>query len=249
MKKIKFISAIALTMVMASCDDFDLPNPPGQTNPEPEAVFENSGIVLTQGDATVNLVEANKANTDVTVANITELVNFPADYTLSVDMDIAGDASFSNATTISTTIVDNAVMVNPDIFNGAIQKSITKKPGVYEVYSRFKAYAERGTTRVRLGGLDAFFAADSKFNVTTLDPVKVMEEAYYLVPCDANGNPVMSKAVKMNNTLGNVSVYDNPEFALKVTVDAAAAESETGYLWKVAPQSAVTAGSTDGVMA
>ncbi len=248
MKKIKFISAIALTMVMASCDDFDLPNPPGQTNPEPEAVFENSGIVLTQGDATVNLVEANKANTDVTVANITELVNFPADYTLSVDMDIAGDASFSNATTISTTIVDNAVMVNPDIFNGAIQKSITKKPGVYEVYSRFKAYAERGTTRVRLGGLDAFFAADSKFNVTTLDPVKVMEEAYYLVPCDANGNPVMSKAVKMNNTLGNVSVYDNPEFALKVTVDAAAAESETGYLWKVAPQSAVTAGSTDGVM-
>lgn len=247
MKKIKFISAIALTMVMASCDDFDLPNPPGQTNPEPEAVFENSGIVLTQGDATVNLVEANKANTDVTVANITELVNFPADYTLSVDMDIAGDASFSNATTISTTIVDNAVMVNPDIFNGAIQKSITKKPGVYEVYSRFKAYAERGTTRVRLGGLDAFFAADSKFNVTTLDPVKVMEEAYYLVPCDANGNPVMSKAVKMNNTLGNVSVYDNPEFAVKISVDEAAAQSEAGYLWKIAPQSAITAGSTDDV--
>lgn len=75
-----------------------------------------------------------------------------------------------------------------------------------------------------------------------------MEEAYYLVPCDANGNPVMSKAVKMNNTLGNVSVYDNPEFAVKITVDQDAAESSTGYLWKIAPQSAITAGSTDGVM-
>lgn len=140
MKKIKFISAIALTMVMASCDDFDLPNPPGQTNPEPEAVFENSGIVLTQGDATVNLVEANKDNKDVTVANITELVNFPADYTLSVDMDIAGDASFSNATTISTTIVDNAIMVNPDVFNGA--QSRNRSPRNPE-HMRFTAVLRR----------------------------------------------------------------------------------------------------------
>lgn len=38
-------------MVMASCDNFDLPNPPGQTNPEPDGIFENSGLVLEQGEA------------------------------------------------------------------------------------------------------------------------------------------------------------------------------------------------------
>ena len=133
MKKIKFLSAIALTMVMASCDNYDLPNPPGQTNPEPDGIFENSGLVLTQGEAAVNLNTYNTNNQDVTVANITELVNFPSDYELQVEMRVSGNQDFSKATVISTTIDDKAVLVNPDVFNGAIQSSITKAPGNYTV--------------------------------------------------------------------------------------------------------------------
>lgn len=247
MKSLKFISAIALTLVMASCDDFDLPNPPGQTNPEPDAIFENSGVQLAQGESVLNLVEANKANQDLAVATITELVNFPSDYTLSVDMEVAGNDAFSNSTVISTTVDGDAILVNPDVLNGAIQKSMTKQPGVYDVYGRFIAYAERNNTRIRLGGLDAFFAT-AKYSVTTLDPAKVLEQTYYLVPCDANGAPQFAKAVKMNNTSGDASVYDNPEFAVKINVEEADATSATGYLWKLAPQSAVTAQSVDGVM-
>ncbi|MBD5305763.1 MAG: hypothetical protein HDS12_05700 [Bacteroides sp.] len=248
MKSLKFISAIALTLMMASCEDFDLPNPPGQTNPEPEKVFENSGIQLAQGDATLNLVDYNNNNKDVNVANVTELVNFPADYTLSVDMEISGDALFTNATTISTTLEGDAVMVNPDILNGAIQTAISKKPGLYDIYARYIAYANRDNTRVRLGGLDAYFAAGSVYHVTTLDPAKVLEDAYYFVPVDANGNLQYGKALKMNNTLGNVNVYDNPEFAVKINVEEAEAITEKGYTWKIAPQSAVTAQNTVGVL-
>lgn len=236
MKNIKFISAIALTMMMASCDDFDLPNPPVQSNPEPEAVFENSGLVLTQGDANVNLVTFNNADQAVTVANITDLVNFPADYTLDIVMEVSGDQNFSKVAKVPTTIVDNAVMVQPDEFNAGIQEAMTKKPGTYDVYSRFVAYAVLGDTRARLGGLTASYCP-SKFLVTTLDPAKVIEDNYYLVPCDAQGNPVFAAALKMNNTAGNVSPYDNPEFALKIDVT----EDEVnglGYLWKVAPESA-----------
>lgn len=232
---------------MASCDNFDLPNPPGQTYPEPDAVFENSGIQIAQGEAALNLVEANKANQDVHVATITELLNFPAEYDLEVQMQVAGDANFSNPVTIGTTIVDNNVMVNPDVLNGAIQESITKEPGVYDVYARYMAFAVRDNSRLRLGGLDVFFAEGSKYSVTTLDPVEVFEDTYYLVPCDAAGNLDYGKAVKMNNTNSSVSVYDNPEFAVKINIEEAQAAGN-GYLFKIAPQSAVTAANEDGVM-
>lgn len=240
MKKIKFLSAIALTMVMASCDNYDLPNPPGQTNPEPDGIFENSGLVLTQGEPAVNLNTYNENNQDVTVANITELVNFPSDYDLQVDMRISGSEDFSKAATISTTISDNAVLVNPDIFNGGIQAAMTKAPGNYTVYADFIAYAVRGNTRFRLGGLNTTYCP-SQFQVTTLDPAKVLEQSYYFVPCDANGAPQLSKAIKMENTQGNVNAYDNPEFAVKIDVPA-----DSNYKWMIFPQSAVTAGNTQG---
>lgn len=234
-------------MVMASCDNFDLPNPPGQTNPEPEAVFENSGLVLTPGETNVNLVAANEANQDVTVANISELINFPADYDLSIDMQIAGNDNFSNAVTIATTVVEDAVNVNPDIFNGAIQKAMTKEPGTYDVYARFVAYAQRENTRVRLGGLDATFCTE-QLSVRTLDPQKVLEQTYYLVPCDENGVANLSAAIKMENTKGEgVSTYDNPEFAIKVDVADTQANG-AGYRWMIAPQSVLTAGDKNALI-
>lgn len=240
MKKIKILSAIALTMVMASCDNFDLPNPPGQTNPEPDGIFENSGLVLTQGEEAVNLNTYNANNQDVTVATITELINFPENYNLEVEMRVSGNADFSKASTITTTISDKEVLVNPDIFNGAIQAAITKAPGNYTIYADFIAYAVYNTTRFRLGGLTSTYCP-SKFQVTTLDPAKEIEQSYYFVPCNASGTPDLGKAIKMENTQGNVNAYDNPEFAVKIDVPAA-----SDYRWMIFPQSAVTAGNVNG---
>lgn len=246
MKNIKFISALALAMALVSCENYDLPNPAGQTNPEPDGFFEGSGLVLTSADANINLVEANQNNKDVTVANITELVNFPSDYSLRVDMEVAGDADYSNVTTISTTLVgDSLVTVNPDVLNGAIQKSITKKPGTYDVYARYVAYAVRENTVMRLGGLTATYCP-SAYSIRTLDAAKVLEDSYYLVPCDAAGNPQLAKAMVMTNTLSGVSVYDNPEFAVKF--DVTEEEATAGYKWKVLPASSVEAGILDGAL-
>lgn len=240
MKKIKFLSAIALTMVMASCDTYDLPNPPGQTNPEPDGIFENSGLVLEQGEATINLGTFNANNQDVPVAKIAELINFPADYDLQIEMRISGDANFSKAAVASTTIAGDEVLVNPDIFNGALQSALTKAPGTYEIYADYVAYAVYGNTRFRLGGLNATYCA-SQYKVTTLDPAKVLEQSYYLVPCQ-NGTPVLAQAIKMDNTAGNdVNAYDNPEFAIKIDVPANAV-----YQWMIFPQSAITAGNAAG---
>ena len=244
MKTIKFLSALALTLGLAACENYDLPNPPGQTNPAPDGYFQNSGLVLTPADQDINLVSANEANIFPTVATIDELTDFPGnEYSLEIDMQVGADANFSKYSTIATVIENEQnVTVNPDIFNGAIQEMLTREPGIHQVPVRFAAYAVLGTTRMRLGGVDATYG-DETLTVRTLDPVKVIENAYYVVPCSASGTPDLSAAMKMNNTAGEgVSAYDNPEFALKFDVP-----DGTHFYFMIAPQSAITAGSTEGL--
>ncbi|MDE6009482.1 MAG: hypothetical protein K2G90_09780 [Muribaculaceae bacterium] len=238
MKKIKLFSALALTLALAACDDFDLPNPPGQTNTDPEAYFENSNLVMAPNSEAISLTAANEANQYVTVANITTLENFPEGYSLAVDMEVGNDGTFSKTTTLSTVIDGDAITVNPDLLNGAIQSVISKKPGTYDVNSRLVAYAVRDNTRIRLGGVNNYYLTEA-LNVTTFDAVKVIEDAYYLVPCASDGTPNMGAAILMNNTAGSsVSAYDNPEFAIKIESPA-----PDGYFFKIAPQSAISAGS------
>ncbi len=233
MKKIKIFSALALTLVMASCENFDLPNPPGQTNTDPDAYFENSGLALANVSSEANLPQANADNKFVTVANITELKDFPSAYTLSIDMEVGNDASFSNTSTIATEISGNDVTVNPALLNGAIQSTITKKPGTYDANVRFVAYAERENTRIRLGGVDAYYAT-GVLKTVTMPADKVIEDSYYVVPCDADGKPDFASAIEMTNTAGSgLSGYDAPEFAVKLFSPA------DGYDFMIAPASAM----------
>lgn len=217
MKSIKFISALTLALALASCDNFDLPNPPGQTNVD-QAAFANTDLALTQAAEAFNLKDANKENVDVKIADISKLENFPAGYDLVVDMEIGSDDSFSKVATVTTTIVDNAVMVNPDAFNGGIQNAMTKEPGVYDVPVRLIAYAVKDNTRIRIGGENANYG-QYLVKVTTLDPSKVIEDLYYLVTSSDQMVWKLSDAVAMANTAGsNVSPYDNPQFSVKIDV-------------------------------
>ncbi|MDE6010668.1 MAG: hypothetical protein K2F87_04370 [Muribaculaceae bacterium] len=242
MNKIKIISAIALTLALGACEKYDLPNPPGQTYPEPDGYFENSSLELNPVTETLNLPQANADNKYPVVATISKLVDFPEGYDLVVDMEVGADAQFNHYTTIATIIEGNDVTVNPDILNGAIQEAITRKPGTLDVPARFVAYATRDNTRMRLGGIDATFGQEL-LKVTTLEYGKVIEDAYYLIPCTASGDPEYSKAVKMENTAGEgLSGYDAPEFAIKLDV------STEGYRFAIAPQSVYTGHLNDELL-
>ncbi len=246
MKTIKILSAAALILGMASCDNFDLPNPGGQSYPEPDGFFQNSDLVISQApESAVNLVDANAANKYVTVGTITTLNNFPAGYELVIDMELAANDQFSKFTTVSTVIDGDNITVNPDVLNGAIQEAITKKPGTYPVATRFIAYAVKDNTRMRLGGLNGFYGTDTALTVTTLDAAKVLEDLYYLVPIDEQGTtPNWTAALPMINTAGvGVSPYDNPEFSVKFEVPA-----DNAYYFTVAPESVFKAQQKGGLM-
>lgn len=217
---------------MASCDDFELPNPPGQTNTDPEAYFADADLTLDPVSGNQNLTDFMQANKFVTVANITTLKNFPEDYTLVIDMEVGSDASFTEVSKVETVIDGNAVTADPALINGAIQSVITKKPGTMDVNVRFPAYAVKGDTRFLLGGLNNYYLTEA-LNITTFDPDKVIENMYYVVPCNADGTPNWNGAIAMNNNSGAGSIgYDHPEFSLKIESPA-----PDGYLLKIAPES------------
>lgn len=232
MKKIKIFSALALTLVMASCDNFDLPNPPAQSYPEPDAVFENGDIDIAPVSELLNLTDLNNEAKLATVANVVKLNNFPEGFTLSIDMEVASDVLFTDPLVLSTSIEGDAIQVIPDVLNGAVQKVLTKKPGTYDLNARFIAYAQNGTTRMRLGGIDKTFC-DELLKIQTFEATKVIEDAYYVVPCDAAGTPDFSKAIEMKNIHGEGLVgYDYPEFAIYVD-----SPEPSGMFVKIAPQS------------
>ena len=230
MKKIKIFSTIALSLALASCDNFELPNPPAQSNPDPgvEGVFENSGLRLSQSSADVNLIEASNKNENVAVARIDELVNFPEGYDLRVDMQVAGNDQFGKYATVKTTIADNLVYVNPTDFDSAIQEAITRNPAKLNVATRFVAYAERGTTLFRLGGMDEYYGR-YEYSVKPLDPAKTLEQDYYLVGSFCNWDP--RKAIKFNNTVAGANIYDNPVLAVRVEITEQ--QAAAGYEFKV----------------
>lgn len=225
---------------MVSCAKFDLPNPPAQSNPEISGVFTDADLTVAQDGIDKNLKADNDNNVNTPMSKVSNLKNWPAGYDLVLDMQVSGDPSFSKYSTMETTIgADSIVSVTPDLFNGAIQQAMTKEPGVYPVYTRYAAYAVRDNSRMRIGALDKFYG-EAQYNVTTLDPEKLIEDAYYLVG-DFN-NWDLTKAVKMENTSGEgVSPYDNPEFAVKMNVTNE--QAAAGWTWKVVPQSTIASGS------
>lgn len=243
MKSIKFISALALVLGLAACDNFELPNPPGQTYPAPDGYLTDSDIEIVPVAAPISLPQANQDNKDVVLGSVSKLENFPQEYTLAVYAEFSGTEDFAKSTVLPTTIVDKQLTINPDVLNGAVQKVITKKPGTYDLYTRFVAYATLGNTNLRIGGPTATYG-DTKLVVTTFDPVKVVEDSYYVVPCTAAGTPEFDKAIKMNNTAGEgLSGYDAPEFAVRIEIPEG-----VDYHFVIAPLSAVEAKDNDGIL-
>ena len=217
---------------MASCDDFDLPNPPGQTNTDPAAYFADADLALAPQSENLNLPGLMEANQYATVANITTFENFPEDYTLVIDMEVGSDAQFTKVSKIETVINGDAITADPALINGAIQSVKTKEPGTYDINVRFPAYAVKGETRLRLGGIDNYYLTEA-LNITTFDADKVIENMYYVVPCAADGTPQWNSAIAMNNNSGAGSIgYDHPVFSVKIESPA-----PDGYMLKIAPES------------
>lgn len=243
MKKLAILSVLALCLGFTACDDDE--NVPGiPVNPQ-QPTLPADGVTVTASEQVANLLDL-KALTDaqekINVGTLS-LVDFPENYDIKIDLEISKDENFSKIGTVKTEIVDNAVMVSPEDFEGEYLKAISKSPKDKSIYGRLTAYAinKSDKNNVMIIGAPGYNvlagAAPLTLNVRPYPNDLVIEDAYYLIGT-INGWD-FATAVKFNHSEG-VSGYDEPTFALPVdiTPDQAAA----GWWWKVIPASTYDAG-------
>lgn len=247
MKKYQIIALMAAAVGMASCDEYTLPNPPAQSNPE-EAIFTATDLVFTSTADEINLPQLVAENSSVHLFDLT-VTNFPAGYSIEVEgefrkslplgvvvedpktMTVKLNVTDNNAVTISTAELQT-------VFNSVVSKDLVA--GYMD--ASYAAYAVNGTSRVRLGGPDYYYWIGS-YTVTPLPQENVIETEYYLVGnfCDWD----VTKGIPFAQ-LNEGNPYDNPEFTVKIDVAKDLADSEEGYQWKVVGKSGVDSNSLSG---
>lgn len=240
MKKFAFLSIFALGLGMVSCDDFDYPNPPGQSNPQ-EPVFEAAylNMASTAGTSTIDLIAANNSDKLVPLAEVVSADSLPEGYQLSFVGQMASSDAFTGAVDFATVVDGNQIYANPDILDAAYHEALgTIDPNAKNVNIRYKAYASNGSSTLRLGGSDVYFCPMTA-TMKPFAPGFVVEEEYYLIGTCTDGRIDASKAIKMNNS--GKSPYDDPNFS--VVVDITADQAAAGYQWAVVPASTLAAGS------
>lgn len=244
MKKAAFLSFLTLCLGFTSCDNYEEPNPPAQSNPQ-ETIFEVGGLSVEPRVGILDLDAINIQGVDVPVATVS-LSDFPDGYQLQLDMELSADETFEKTEVMSTTITtDSTVTVTPDALQAVINNLITRDPAPLKVMARFMAYAVNGKTKVRLGDPDKFYCTET-LNLVPLTPSVILEETYYFVYSkDGKTWDTTQDTIRMTRE-GEGSLYDNPKYTF--TYDFTTEMIGDGLYWKIAPASVVLRnGSLSGV--
>ena len=152
MKKIASIALSALACFgFVACDEFTMPNPPAQSNPD-EAVFADTDLKLTSVvDGTISLPRLSEENLPVDLFNY-ELTNVPSGYTVQLIGEMAADEEFTAPAEFSVSFdqelgkVTSTVHAMQQAFNSSISKNLVEQPA----YVRYSAIAVNGTSQVPL---------------------------------------------------------------------------------------------------
>lgn len=243
MKKISLIVLSALACWgITSCEQYELPNPPAQSNPE-EAVFKSENLVLTSTvSGTISLPAHSADQTPVQLFTLS-LTDFPVSSELRIVGEFSADESFAKCEELAVNVnsEDNTVTARAaeiqQVFNSVISKDLVAK----DVYVRYSAYAVNGATSVRLGGPDYYYW-QGVYNILPIPQENVIEPEYYLVGSFCNWD--IKKGVKLKQ-LSEGNQYDNPDFYIKVDVSEADVNAG-GYSWKVVPASGFANNSWEG---
>lgn len=243
MKNYPVIALAALAgLFLASCESYDLPNPPAQSNPD-LGVYDSQTLAFTSVmGSTVDLPALKAAERPVDMFNVT-YEPLPAPYKLQPLAEFSATDAYSADKTVSLPMsVDSTGMAYLPVaeVQAAFNQLISKSPDAKDIYLRVAAYAVNGTSSVRLGGKDQYYF-NGVVNVKPCPQENIIEDGYYLVGsfCDWNvENGIAFTQIEEGNP------YDHPEFMVKI--DVTAAQASEGYMWKVVPKSAFEAGTWAG---
>lgn len=242
MNKFTILAAVAAVSVgFASCDVYDLPNPPAQSNPNDNIVFDAASVKVSPvTEGTVDLGKNMQEGKAVALFNV-EMGAMPVDYSPVFVVELSANDTFEKTESFKLKDEEGTVSMSAYDIQNAVVSLISKSPEVQNVYARAAMYAVSGTSSVRIGGPDVYYY-NTVLSVLPVKPENVIEQGYYLVGSFCNWD--VTKGIPFTQvTPGNP--YDHPEFSVKVDVTAEQAEG-SGFQWMVVPQSAFNAGNWTG---
>ncbi len=243
MKNFSFIAAAALAIAgFTSCDEYTLPNPPAQSNPE-ETAFAVSDLTVTDlANGTINLAEAFVASEQPELIKYT-VNNLPLDRQVKFVLQISATEDFASYGEVATNS-DEEGIVRASVydFEEAYANNISRGLETTTLYVRYAAFITNttGSENVRVGGPETFYCTSS-VNFTPVLIGHEIEEAYYLVG-SFNGWDIASAIPFTKTNEGNQ--YDEPDFHVNIKVTPE--QAEAGYSWKIIPASAFQAGTWEG---
>ncbi len=243
MKKFHFIALTALAgLLFTSCESYDLPNPPTQSN-TPEAIFNDADLTVASvvNGETLDLGALSEAQRPAELFSV-QLKNFPKDYNLVLQGQFSKDDTFAATQNVDMTVgADDIASASAAELQTMFTTLVSKSPDTRTIYVRVAAFAVNGSSSVRIGGPDKYYYSGE----VTIKPIAldhVIEDAYYLVGSFCNWD--VKKGIPfVKNEEGNV--YDHPNFQVKIDVTAEQAAAG-GLFWKVVPKSAYDAGTWAG---
>lgn len=234
----------ATGLLFAACDNYDMPNPPAQSNPQ-EAIFQSNGIAIAQTAQSLDLTAISVTDQPAPVITAT-LTDFPANYTLSMVMEISATENFASVgsvPTVSESSTDDpsvvTIAVDADSLQGVYYSTITKDPRQKTIYARFAAYAVNGTEKVRIGDPTLYYGP-IQIAVTPYASTLQLEDSYSLA-WSVGGAP-FTAANSVVLTHSDKSVYDDPTFS--IVHEFSADDVEAGVTWMIVPASSIAAGGT-----
>ena len=244
MNKFAYICGIAvLSLGFAACDD-ELPNPPGQSNPQPE-IFESSGLVISQDEmgvtSALDLQKDADAGNPTVLGKVETLDKFPEGYDLVFKYEVSDSEDFATTATFDAEVNGDNIVVSPSVLNTLIYDNFTHDPQEITIYSRIAAYAVQGLSTMRLGGNDALFGSYT-YKVQPFAPTIVIDkQGYFLLTRTIGATSWNTTAALPFTQVAEGSAYDNPVFMIKFDVPAG------GLEWAVLPYTNREEGNTNVV--
>lgn len=248
MKKIALYGLMALaTVAFASCDGYEEPNPPAQSNAQ-ESILKTDAITVESimGEQVFDLAALNADNESIKIITLTTS-ELPDLYTLGAVVEISAKGADKWSEVPAEVVRDTenptlfTVSVTPDNLQGVFYNNISKAPAKNEIDVRVRFTTSIVNNKVEqlayVGGPNHYYGPYSMTLVPFPAQVEI-EDAYYFIPC-TNGAADFSKAVKLDHSGENP--YDSPSFTTAVTITESMASA--GYQWIVVPQSTYAAGS------
>lgn len=243
MKKIAYFGLSAVfALGFVSCDDYEEPNPPAQSNDQ-ESILKTEDVVVTNalGTDVYDLSQLNADGTSIHVATITTS-ELPDAYSFEPVVEISSN-SFNRVGVVAATVERSAetpdnyeVYVAAADLQTAYYSNISKGPKEKQIEARIQLKTVVDSQVAYVGGASNYYGP---FSLTVLPyPSDLVIESNYYLLGTINGWSV-AEAVKFNHS--DADPYDDPVFTIKV--DISAAEAADGWWWKIVPESTYVTGN------